>query len=376
MSTLQETAEKHPVFPNLNGLRFAGAIAVILFHCYTLNREIWGDFYYEYGFQKAWIFISKGHFGVSMFFIMSGFLITYLLLYESGRNGKINLLNYLMRRFLRVWPLYFLIVLFGFFIFPELPYGIETVHEFWRFALFLSNIDEIIHGAKDSINFLTATWTVSVEEQFYLIWGVLIGLLTFRKKATYALFFTAIIAGSLLFRFYHLHHHRIMEYHTFSVMSDLATGGLIGLWAYSGLAQQWIRRISKLNMALIYLAGFALLLWEDSLFKGALFVFERFIPGVFLAFIILEQVYSENSFYKIDRFPGFFNGGKLTYGLYMYHCIYIYYWSIWFGNRQYTSEIYQFVAFTLLVFISTYITAWLSYTYFERPFLRLKKYFR
>jgi len=376
MNIQQETSGKHPIFPNLNGLRFAGAIAVIIYHCYTLNREIWGSFYYGYAFQKAWIFISKGHFGVSMFFIMSGFLITYLLLHESSREGKINLFNYLMRRFLRVWPLYFLIVGFGFFIFPHLPYGIETVHEFWRFALFLSNIDEIIVGARDSINFLTVTWTVSVEEQFYLAWGILIGLFTFRKTATYLLFFLAIIAASLLFRAFNLHDHRVLEYHTFSVMSDLATGGIIGLCAWKGLAQRWMEWLPRWSIVLIYLAGGVLLLWEDLLFRGSLFIFERFIPGLFLAFIILEQIYAKNSFYKIDRFPGFFRGGKLTYGLYMYHCIYIYYWSIFFRSNGYTTEAFQFILFTLAVLVSTYLTSHVSYHYFEKPFLGLKKHFR
>ena len=366
----------HPIFPNLNGLRFAGALAIILYHCYTLNREIWGSFYTEYWFQKAWIVVNKGHFGVSMFFIMSGFLITYLLLHENSKNRRVHLVNYLFRRFLRVWPLYFLIVLFGFFFFPRLPYGIETVHELWRYVLFLSNFDEIFIGAKDSINFLTATWTVSVEEQFYLVWGILIGVLTFRKKSTYSLFFLSIIVLSLVFRYYHLDNHRIVYYHTFSVMSDLATGGLIGLWAYEGRAKKALENFSKLKLASIYLAGMGLLLWEDSIFKGVFFVFERFIPGLFLAFIILEQVYSKHSFYKIDRFPGFFQAGKLTYGLYMFHCIYIYYWAIFFKNHQLTEQLYQYLLFVLLVLISTYATAWISYHYFEKPFLKLKRYFR
>lgn len=372
----QEMRETHPIFPNLNGLRFFGAIAVIIFHCYTLNREIWGDFYTEYWFQKSWVLISKGHFSVSLFFIMSGFLITYLLLNESSKNGRINLFHFLIRRFLRVWPLYFLIVGFGFFVFPHWPYGIETIHEFWRFALFLSNIDEILLGAGDSINFLTATWTVSVEEQFYLVWGILIGLLAFHRKSAYAFFFIAIILLSLVFRFLHLNDHRIMEYHTFSVMSDLATGGLAGLWSFSGAVEKWIRKIPKAGMIVLYIFGLSLLVWEEVLFKGMLFTFERFIPGLFLTFVILEQVYSHSSFYKADRIPGFFNGGKLTYGLYMYHCIYIYYWSVFFRHSGYTEALWQFLLFTVVVFLSTYITAWLSYRYFEAPFLKLKRYFR
>ena len=180
MSKTSTSEIARPFFDNLNGLRFVGALAVLLFHCFSLEREIWGDFFQGYWFQKVYLVVGKGHLGIILFFVLSGFLITYLLLFENAKTGRINLFNYLMRRFLRVWPMYFLVVLFGFFLFPILPYGIETIHEFWRFALFFSNIDEILLGKNDPLNFLSATWTVSVEEQFYLTWGILIGIISFR----------------------------------------------------------------------------------------------------------------------------------------------------------------------------------------------------
>lgn len=124
---------KRPYFLNLSGLRFIGAIMVLIFHCFSLHREIWGDWFYEDWFQKLYFLSSRGHVGIILFFVLSGFLITHLLLWESDKQGKINILNYLIRRFLRVWPMYFLIVGFGFFIFPYLPYGIDTIHELWHF---------------------------------------------------------------------------------------------------------------------------------------------------------------------------------------------------------------------------------------------------
>jgi peptidoglycan/LPS O-acetylase OafA/YrhL len=372
------THEKNPriFFPNLHGLRFVGALAVMFFHCFTLNREIWGDFYNGYWFQKAGIVLGKGHLGVILFFVLSGFLITYLLLDESTRKGRINLVHYLMRRFLRVWPLYFVIVLFGFFVFPHLPYGIETVHEFWRYALFLSNIDEVINGMRDSINFLTATWSVSVEEQFYLTWGVLIGLIAFRKKQTYLYFFCAVILTSLVFRYFHLDDHRSLYYHTFSVMSDLAIGGVIGLWAFNGGAQRAFENIPRWAIVLGYIAGCSLLVLEGHLFRGVFFIFERFVPGIVFAFILLEQVYSKHSFFKIDRVWGFYNSGKLTYGFYMFHCIFIYYWAIFFRNHGLTENLFHYCLFILAVFVSTYALAWISFYYFEEQFLKLKRFFR
>jgi len=371
-----EKLPKRPYFENLNGLRFIGSLAVLIFHSFSLHREIWGDFYNNPIFQKVYFLTSKGHLGIILFFVLSGFLITYLLVWENKHFGKINLWNYLMRRFLRVWPLYFLIVLFGFFLFPHLPYGIETIHEFWRFAIFASNIDEILLGLNDRINFLSATWTVSVEEQFYLTWGVLIGLLSFKKKATYLIFFAIIILVSLIFRYNHLDDSRMLYYHTFSVMSDLAFGGMIGFYAFSGKAKQHFENLTRRQITFFYVLAFFIFLFESHIFHGVLFTFERFVPGIIFSFIILEQVYCKNSFLKIDKVPGFFQSGELTYGFYMFHCIYIYYWNIFFKNAGMTDSIWYFLLYLFLIFASTYTTAFISLHYYERPFLKLKKHFR
>lgn len=353
-----------------------GALAVFIFHLFSLHREIWGEFTQGYWFKKVYFLTTKGHLGIILFFVLSGFLITYLLLWENKHKGRINLWNYLMRRFLRVWPLYFLIVFFGFFIFPRLPYGIETIHELWRFMLFLSNIDEIMLGMNDPINFLSATWTISVEEQFYLTWGVLIGLLSFRKKSSYYLFFCTIILGSLVFRYMHLDDGRTLYFHTFSVMSDLAFGGIIGLFAFSGKAEAFFSRLSKVQIFGLYIVAALLFLFESHIFHGVLFTFERFVPGLIFGFIILEQVYAKNSFYKIDKIPYFFQSGEMTYGFYLFHCIYLYYWSVFFSNYGLTDSIWYFVLYAIITFACTYLTAYVSIRWYERPFLKLKKYFR
>ena len=137
---------KRPYFHNINGLRFIGAILILTFHSFSLSENIWGEFFDDYWFLKVRFLVGRGHLGIMLFFVLSGFLITNILLWEYKTKGRIQLFNFLIRRFLRVWPLYFLIVLFGFFIFPILPNGIETVHELWRFLLFMPNIDEIING--------------------------------------------------------------------------------------------------------------------------------------------------------------------------------------------------------------------------------------
>jgi peptidoglycan/LPS O-acetylase OafA/YrhL len=362
--------------PNLNGLRFIGALAVLVFHVFTLDREIWGDFTSSSTFQLFSKVASKGHHGVGLFFVLSGFLITHLLLKEIKENGSIQPFNFLMRRILRIWPLYFLIVIFGFFIFPHLPHGQETEHSLFNYSFFLSNFDEIWNGANDSLNFLTVTWSISIEEQFYLCWIVLLFLFPFFRKGKYlASYFIAIVLSIILFRFFNHANDRVMYYHTFACASDLAIGGLcaIGVQRYS--IQKFIMNLTKWQLVIIYLLGISSILGSTVIFKGELRSIERLVHASFFAFVILEQVYSQHSFWKADSIPGFFKGGEITYGIYMYHCLFIYYMRLLFIEYKLTDSPFLFIAYCILILLFTLGISILSKRFFENPFLRLKKKF-
>lgn len=363
-------------FTNLNGLRFLGALLVFVFHVFSLNREIWGVFFNDTTFQFIFKLTNHGHIGVSLFFVLSGFLITYLFLVELKSTGKINLIHFLFRRILRIWPLYFLVSIFGFFLFPQLPYGITTVHEFWRFALFLSNFDEIYVGLNDKINFLTTTWSISVEEQFYYTWVIVMGIIRFKKNRNFAWFFIALIVASIVFRAFHTSNDRVLYYHTLALISDLAIGGLIAIWAFSGKAKAIINRFSRIQLLLVYGFGLAIILLENKLKAPLWIIFQRLFHGLFFAFILLEQVYSVHSFWKADRIIGFEKSGRLTYGFYLYHTIVIYYCAQLFDSSGWTSHIGHFLSYVVVVFGLTYSVSWLSFHYFERPILNLKNKFR
>lgn len=376
---MEPAQSQRDYFENINGLRFLGAVAILFFHCATLPGDIWTSFSDGFWFQKVHFVISRGHLGIVMFFVLSGFLITHILLWEFKSNGKINTINFFIRRFLRVWPLYFLLVIFGFFIFPLLPHGVETVHKIWRFALFLPNLDEIIMGPYDSINFLSTTWSIGVEEQFYIVWGLVLTALTFRKRLNRKVFVgicIGAILSALLFRFFHLDDPRVLYYHTFSVMSDLAIGCLIAIWSYSGGAKRYFENLKRWKIVLFYIAAIAMLLYEGHIFRGTLFVFERITPALIFAVVILEQVYSKQSFFKLDRIPLFFFSGEITYSFYILHSIFIYYWAIFFKEHGYTSELIHYVSFYGAVFASTYATSLITYFTIERPIFRLRKHFR
>ena len=159
-------------------------------------------------------------------------------------------------------------------------------------------------------------------------------------------------------------------------MSDLAIGGIIDFLAYQGKIKLFFERLSRLHIIILYCIFALVLNYEGHIFRGVLFTFERFTPGLIFSFIILEQVYAKRSFIKFDSIPYFFSSGALTYGFYMFHCIYLYYWSVFFNNNGLTESPWYFLLYCLIVFTSTYITAWFSLHYYETPFLKLKRHFR
>src|SRR5579863_4301730 len=109
-----ELSEKQQQYlPNLDGLRFLGAFILIILHVEgikaTMGAEKTGVIYH---------FFHEGNLFVSLFFVLSGFLITYLLLHEKQNTSKINFKKFYTRRILKIWPLYFFIGLVGYFILP------------------------------------------------------------------------------------------------------------------------------------------------------------------------------------------------------------------------------------------------------------------
>ncbi len=126
---------------------------------------------------------------------------------------------------------------------------------------------------------------------------------------------------------------------------------------------------------IVYAAGFLFLFVSHRLLPGTLLAFERLMTGAFFAFIIMEQLMNRYSFFKADEIPFFKTGGTMTYGLYMYHSIIIFYLSTFFQVYGWSASPIGYLAFFLLVLACALLMAFLSYRYFESPLLSLKKQF-
>jgi len=149
-------------FPNLDGLRFFSFLTVFLAHIFfTRDDDIKEESWFKF-FRRIFY---DGDLGVSFFFVLSGFLITYLLVKEKELTGSIHISSFYVRRTLRIWPLYYFCVFFGFIIFPLLKTAFgqtpnETADPILC-SIFLNNFNHVFNGLPDA-SVLSVLWSVAI----------------------------------------------------------------------------------------------------------------------------------------------------------------------------------------------------------------------
>jgi peptidoglycan/LPS O-acetylase OafA/YrhL len=388
------TLTKKIHFSGLNSLRFFAAYFVIFHHGETIRAKHGLAHFEQYSFFR------NGSLAVSFFFVLSGFLITYLLLTEIRITNTISLKKFYMRRVLRIFPLYYLLVFIGLVAIPVLlklinytytmPY--DTAAAGILLGLFLSFVVTPLYGS----HLLEPLWSIGVEEYFYLIWAP---LFKFFKKYPLSIILSVMIfkAGILLlYQFYTPQNEAavLLREVLLSLKFELmAIGGLgayfitsvhnfpkvLNFWKVISLEKVWffkpIFQFLFLSFLFIRLFCHNFFIENQNIFYKTLFqtpVLSVFTEGGLFLWLILNVSLNPRAIFTLKN-PILEKLGEISYGIYMYQMLVIFATVLFFKKTMLTmSPLVHTVFFYSVVSMGVLGVSWLSKRYFEDYFLKFK----
>lgn len=371
--------QQRTYFPNLNAVRFLAAFMVVIGHIEQFKGAFGLHNAQDTTFFPA-RFVMSGRDAVTLFFVLSGFLITYLLLREHQQSGTISIGKFYLRRALRIWPLYYLIILLSITVIPALYHWTNfdgyyislsdrLPQKLALYLLFLPNVADLLN-----LYLLGAMhlWTIGVEEQFYLIWPqiakrlmpifgrALLIILAFKSLLIVLnLLFGDALVQALGFPYVFLLNFRI---------ESMVIGGL-GAWMLFH-RPAWVQR--WLHARPVELAALALLLLNCVAWRSSGLLTDALLSGVYIVFI-LNLAANPRALVNWEH-PLLRQLGNYSYGIYMYHPLIIYALLVGcalLGAADATQPLFNPLFYLAAIGLTIAISA-LSYHYFERFFLRLK----
>ena len=366
----------HRHLPALDGLRGIAIVLVLLRHFTPLG--VASSFVGGVGKAVA----SVGGVGVDLFFVLSGFLITGILLDAKGTPHFFR--NFYARRTLRIFPLYYGVLFVCFVIVPLFhPFSAaeqKVAHEQGWLWLYGTNIREGMHGVEYPFTggwlAMDHFWSLAVEEHFYLVWPLAVFLLS--RRAMIAACAVA-IGGALAIRLWlHLINDRSMAYFHWTPcrMDALALGGLVALVARSPSGAAWLPKVAVgvLPAALVATAASWRTDWGEYVFRGSL------LGLMFAALLVLVvSAAARNPLSIVCRARPMRLMGKYSYAIYVLHPLLMTTVLQYVAYPKLVARMHSGVAgvsaFLVIAFAVSIGAAWLSWHLYEKHFLRLKRYF-
>ncbi len=338
--------------PGLNGIRAVAAITVLFGH-------MWAPFG-NWGVTPPWN-IPWPDGPVTTFFVISGFLITYLLMNEIGKTNDVSIPKFYMRRILRIWPLYYTylaLALLATWLFHD-----EINNAAWFYTFFSGNIS---HAIGLGIIPLFHFWSLGVEEQYYLWYPWMVKYSKKRVLSFVTILFVCWFVAKLAA---YIFLGKGLTYRILGVTQfDCMMLGAMGAIMYYRKTEWFCKLCSNRFVAIVS--------WGLFFTSG---LYADFIPSPvrneFIAFISLLVIMA-----GLLRKPILENRvmnylGQISYGIYVIHPLLLYVLTRLIRPTDYLSNDVASVVIFITMTILTIVLACLSYKFFEMPFLRLKSKF-
>lgn len=367
-----------PYYPTLDGLRGIAIALVVFFHSMKMKPLSTLDSWVYRAGRGGWI-------GVDLFFVLSGFLITGILLHNRGTSNYFR--SFYARRTLRIFPLYYFMLMISFWLLPaiggaEHSFFPDERSEQWWYWTYLSNVlFSIRHYFRHSI--LGPTWSLAIEEQFYLIWPLVIFLCSPRVlKWLCPVLLLAVVAARTIASFQGVHWVPLYVLSVFRC-DGLILGSLISVIVFLHGKSQWLQRAGLLMLiagggAGLYLLYIDHLVYRDPIMQRYGYVWVTVFAGGALITAIAAKEHS--LVYRVLTMRVLSILGAYSYALYLFNHSVIslteLYWFSpmdlphWFGSR-----IIGQLVFSAVCGVISFALAMCSWYLLEQPCLRLKRFF-
>jgi peptidoglycan/LPS O-acetylase OafA/YrhL len=356
--------------PELDGLRFVAFLAVYLNHTLAGGEGVKHHHLSARLGEALGVIGTAGAFGVDLFFVLSAFLISELLLREREATGHLDVRRFYVRRMLRIWPLYFFFLAIAFALTRAVPTEQLSWYHLAAFLLFSGNWAYIL---KPVTTVAAPLWSVSVEEQFYLCWPWLVRRSSVARMAAMA---GAIVAGGIALRYGLGREHLFGDWigkNSLTRIDGIAGGILLCLALRSGLLQ-----LSSFQRRVLFLGSLAILFWvagDFGLFHAQTSLDHLMLGWPLVALgctgIVAAIIDGEGVVVRLLRSPLLTYLGRLSYGLYVFHELGLLIADHVFAGGHLTAA--RLVEHWLFGLGLTFAFAALSYRFIEQPFLRLKE---
>ena len=355
--------------PALDGLRAIAVLMVLLAHCKEATPH------------RIWQVLHQGGFGVYLFFVLSGFLITRILLSEKNKPAYFR--NFYARRTLRIFPLYYGVLALQFWvllpIFPT-PHILADAHyQGWLWAYgynVLTAIKDHYFFTSDWM-FMGHFWTLAVEEQFYLVWPFIV-LALCRESLLKLCIGIVALTPILRLAFYAAGANRYwVTMFTLCQMDSLALGAMLACLESSGRLNAVVPMARRVVLGLGAILVICSFFYPRSPETTLPLIFYHGAVALFFGAIVALAVCG--AFRWLDS-RMLREVGQKSYGMYVFHIpllvLAIRYIHLPSRLQQWVGHPYLAdVIFFSSMIIITYLVAFISYNAYEKHFLRLKRFF-
>ena len=362
----------------LNGIRAIAALAVVVSHTTIGLKEFGLDPSVSGSFEGKPKGLDLAGYGVSIFFALSGFLITYLLLLEKDKH-PIDVKKFYVRRILRIWPLYYLyfFITLALILFYKLDFN-PKLTPFYIF--FAANVPAILGTP---FPYFGHYWSLGVEEQFYLFWVWVV------KKVKTNLLSLVVVGGIVGFMVVKLGLHFKYPNSIFETILSLTRfhcmmiGALGAIIFFKGTSMEKENKAffcsigvptEKLidNKVAQFIGWTVIFLLAINKYRLASIIDQEFISLVTVV-LIIGQINIKNRIINLENTVCDFLG-KISYGIYIIHPLVILFFSKILSDLDLPIALKYPLVYGGIIG-TTILTAYLSYQYFEKYFLKLKEKF-